>query len=78
MPFLVQDYLTGTVVLPELMCGKPRWKVTSYSKLAFLKFQDILFTYSLSLFSGIYFVWFLRGLKGPAKFSKKQSIDSFE
>ena len=60
MPFLVQDYLTGTVVLPELMCEKPRWKVTSYSKLGFLKFQDIPFTYSFSLFSGIYFVVFKR------------------
>ena len=60
MPFLVQDYLTGTVVLPELMCGKPRWKVTSYSKLSFLKFQDIPFTYSFSLFSVIYFVVFKR------------------
>ena len=39
MPFPVQDYLTGTVVLPELMCGKPRLKVKSYSK-----FQDIPFT----------------------------------
>ena len=60
IPFLVQDYLTGTVVLPELMCGKPRLKVTSYSKLGFLKFQDIPFTYLFSLFSGIYFVAFKR------------------
>ena len=60
MPFLVQDYLTGTAVLPELMCRKPRWKVTSYSKLGFLKFQDIPFTDSFSLFSGIYFVVFKR------------------
>ena len=79
MPFLVQDYLTGTVVLSELMCGKPRRKVTSYSKLGFLKFQDIPFTDPFSLFSGIYFV-VLRGeiifyfiLKGPAKFSKNHS-----
>ena len=85
MPFLVQDYLTGTVVLPELMCGNPRWKVTSCSKLGFLKFQDIHFTYSFSLFSGIYFVVFLKRRnnfllysKGPAKFSKNHSIHSFE
>ena len=84
MPFLVQDHLTGTVVLPELMCGKPRWKVTSYSKLDFLKFQDIPFTDLFSLFSGIYYV-VLRGeitfyfiLKGPANFSKNHSIHSFE
>ena len=60
MSLIGQDYLTGTVVLPELMCGKPRWKVTSYSKLGFLKFQDIPFTDSFSLFSGIYFVIFER------------------
>ena len=60
MPFHVQDYFTDTVVLPELMCGKPSWKVTSYSKLGFIKFQDIPFTYSFSLFSGIYFVVFKR------------------
>ena len=58
MPFLVQDYLTGTVSLPERMCGKPIWKVTSYSKLGFLKFHDIPFTNSFSLFSGINFVVF--------------------
>ena len=58
MPFLVRDYLAGTVVLPELMCGKPRLKVTSYSKPGFLKFQDIPFIYSFSLFSGICFVVF--------------------
>ena len=45
MPFFVQDYLAGTVVLSELMCGKPRLKDTSYTKLGFLKFQDIPFTY---------------------------------
>ena len=84
MPFLVQDYLTGTVVLPELMCGKPRLKVTSYSKLVFLKFQDIRCIYSFSLFSGIYFV-VLRGElifyfipKGAAKVSKNLSINIFE
>ena len=60
MPFLVQDYVTGTVVLRELMYGKPRLKVTSYSKLGILKFQDIPFTYLFSLFSGIYFVVFKR------------------
>ena len=59
MPFLVQDYLIDTVVLP-VMCGKPRLKVTSYSKLGFLKFQDIPFIYTFSRFSGIYFVVFKR------------------
>ena len=50
MSFLDEDYLTGgAVVLPQLMCGKPRLKVTSYSKLGFFKFQDILFTYLFSL-----------------------------
>ena len=59
MPFLVQDYLTGTVVLPELMCEKPRLKVMAYSKLGFLKFQDFP---SLTHFRvlGIYFVVFKR------------------
>ena len=60
MPFLVQDYATDTVVLPELMCRQPRLKVTSYFKSGFLKFQDIPFTYLFSLFIGIYFVVFKR------------------
>ena len=82
MPFLVQDYLNGTVVLPELMCGKPRLKVTSYSKLGFLKLQDSPFTYSFSLFSGIYFVVFKRRnnfllySKRSSKFFEK-SLDSY-
>ena len=73
MPFLVQDYLTGTVVLSQLMCGKSRWKVTSYSKLGFLKFQNIPFTYSFSLFSGIYFVVFKRR-NNFQLYSKRTSI----
>ena len=72
MPFLVQDYLTGTVVLPELMCGKPRLKVTYYSKLGFLKFQDIPFTYTFSRFSGIYYVVFKR-LNNFLLYSKRSS-----
>ena len=76
MPFLVQDYLTGTVVLPELMYGKPRLKVTSYSKLGFLKFQDISFTYLFSLFSGIYIVVFKR--RNNFLFYSKRSSKLFE
>ena len=84
MPLHVHDYLTGTVVLPKLMFGEPRLKVTSFYKLGFLKFQDIHFTYSFLLFSGIYFVVlggeiiFFFILKGAATFSKSLSINIFE
>ena len=36
MPFLVHDYLIATVVLPELICGKSRLKITAYRKFVLL------------------------------------------